>query len=85
MPQILSYIDAFTGYYYERVNYSDKEKQRSMLGGCSTIFYVLFLLAIFVYYAIPVFEQRNPKIKKIIQQTSETKELYYSEFDPIYF
>ena len=85
MPQILSFIDIFPGYFYSRINYADRDKRQSAIGGCSTIFYVLFLLAIFVYYAIPVFEQRNPKIKKIIQQTSETKELYYSEFGPIYF
>ena len=85
MPQILSFIDIFPGYFFSRVNYSDKEKQRSRLGGCSTIFYVLFLLAIFVYYAIPVFEQRNPKIKKVTYTTKTNKDLFYRDVGPIFF
>ena len=85
MPQILSFIDMFPAYFYDRVNYCDKEKQQSRLGGCSTIFYVLFLLLIFVYYAIPVFEQRNPKIKKVTYTTSETKDLLYKDVGPIFF
>ena len=62
MPKILTFIDIFPGYSYERVNYADQEKQKSSLGGCSAIFYVFFLMGITVYYAIPVFEMRNPKI-----------------------
>ena len=62
MPRILSFIDIFPGYFYGRVNYDDQEKQKSNLGGCSAIFYVIFLMIITVYYAIPVFEMRNPKI-----------------------
>ena len=66
MSKILSFIDIFPGYFSQRINYDKEEKQRSSIGGCSTIFYVLFLLGLFVYYAIPVFEQRNPKIRKVI-------------------
>ena len=85
MPQILSFIDMFPAYFYDRVNFHDKEKQKSRLGGCSTIFYVLFLLVIFVYYAIPVFEQRNPKIKKVTYSTEKEKNLTYSDVGPIFF
>ena len=85
MPQILSFIDMFPAYYYDRVNYCDKEKQQSRLGGCSTIFYVLFLLLIFVYYAIPVFEQRNPKIKKVTYPTARDAEMSYQDVGPIFF
>ena len=46
MPQILSFIDIFPGYFYGRVNYDDQEKQKSNLGGCSAIFYVIFLMII---------------------------------------
>ena len=60
-------------------------KLRSRIGGCSTIFYVLFLLAVFVYYAIPVFEQKNPKIQRVTRSASDDNQILFSEIGTIFF
>ena len=85
MPRILTFIDIFPGYYYDRVNYNFQEKQKSSLGGCSAIFYVMFLLGITVYYAIPVFEMRNPKIQTFQVPTDPEITLEFKEIGPIFF
>ena len=62
MKKILRFIDIFPVVHTSNVTYEGEKEVKSSAGGCGTILYVLILLGLLIYYAVPVFEQQTPKI-----------------------
>ena len=64
-------IDIFPHQLTTRINYNGREDVKTHMGGFCTIFYVFCLVAITVYFAVPIVEGVDPVIKEVSLSTSE--------------
>ena len=81
----LENINIFKEDITSRFRYNGKTSVKTCFGAVCTGLYILVMLAFTVYYAMPVLDKDNPKVKTVSLSTSEDKELKYSEYGPIYF
>ena len=65
----LAAIDIFPHQLTTRINYNGREDVKTHMGGFCTIFYVFCLIAITVYFAVPIVRGDNP-YKKEFEYTS---------------
>ena len=55
----LAAIDIFPHQLTTRINYNGREDVKTHMGGFCTIFYVFCLVAITVYFAVPIVQGRE--------------------------
>ncbi len=65
----LTAIDIFPHQLTTRINYNGREDVKTHMGGFCTIFYVFCLVAITVYFAVPIVQGREPSIREITLKT----------------
>ena len=56
-------IDIFPHQLTTRINYNGREDVKTHMGGFCTIFYVFCLVAITVYFAVPIVQGKDPYIE----------------------
>ena len=58
-------IDIFPHQLTTRINYNGREDVKTHMGGFCTIFYVFCLVAITVYFAVPIVQGKDPIIEEL--------------------
>ena len=65
----LAAIDIFPHQLTTRINYNGREDVKTHMGGFCTIFYVFCLVAITVYFAVPIVDGKDPTIEEVTLAT----------------
>ena len=81
----LAAIDIFPHQLTTRINYNGREDVKTHMGGFCTIFYVFCLVAITVYFAVPIVEGKDPIMKKNLLSTPDNSEVIINEDQLIWF
>ena len=78
-------IDIFPHQLTTRINYNGREDVKTHMGGFCTIFYVFCLVAITVYFAVPIVEGKDPIIEDISFSTPNNLAMIIHEDQLIWF
>ena len=81
----LAAIDIFPHQLTTRINYNGREDVKTHMGGFCTIFYVFCLVAITVYFAVPIVQGKDPTIEEISLSTPANSEVIINEDQLIWF
>ena len=81
----LAAIDIFPHQMTTRFNYNGREDVKTHMGGFCTIFYVFCLIAITVYFAVPIIDGNDPVIQELTISTAKTTEIMAAEEQLIFF
>ena len=75
----LAAIDIFPHQLTTRINYNGREDVKTHMGGFCTIFYVFCLVAITVYFAVPIVDGKDPTIEEFAVASSKELEIVWNE------
>ena len=81
----LAAIDIFPHQLTTRINYNGREDVKTHMGGFCTIFYVFCLVAITVYFAVPIVEGKDPTIEEVSFSTPDNSAVIINEDQLIWF
>ena len=75
----LAAIDIFPHQLTTRINYNGREDVKTHMGGFCTIFYVFCLVAITVYFAVPIVDGDAPTIKEVTLPVHNNSEVIWND------
>ena len=78
-------IDIFPHQLTTRINYNGREDVKTHMGGFCTIFYVFCLVAITVYFAVPIVAGEDPTIEQIQMSTPTNMEVIWNDDQLLWF
>jgi len=81
----LAAIDIFPHQLTTRINYNGREDVKTHMGGFCTIFYVFCLVAITVYFAVPIIQGQDPQIINTRLLTDKDSKIILNEDQLIWF
>ena len=81
----LAAIDIFPHQLTTRINYNGREDVKTHMGGFCTIFYVFCLVAITVYFAVPIVEGKDPTMEKVSLAMTANSEVIINKDQLIWF
>ena len=81
----LAAIDIFPHQLTTRINYNGREDVKTHMGGFCTIFYVFCLVAITVYFAIPIVAGEDPIYKEIQITIPDNYEVIWNDDQLFWF
>ena len=81
----LAAIDIFPHQLTTRINYNGREDVKTHMGGFCTIFYVFCLIAITVYFAVPIVQGKVPVVEEQELAAPANQTIYITEEQLIWF
>ena len=81
----LAAIDIFPHQLTTRINYNGREDVKTHMGGFCTIFYVFCLVAITVYFAVPIVQGKDPTMETMQLLAPNDTEVIWNDQQLFYF
>ena len=81
----LAAIDIFPHQLTTRINYNGREDVKTHMGGFCTIFYVFCLIAITVYFAVPIVQMKDQLVDVASLPQNDHTEIFWSEHQMLWF
>ena len=78
-------MDIFQQNYLSRINYNGRSQTKTCFGTVCTIFYVVIMLGLTAYYAVPIINRENPTVFTVDYPIGESKKLLYKDYGPLWF